>query len=357
MKNLVSIIFILNSLIVTGQSNDKLMQEKMKALDEYLEYAVVNSDFSGQVLVSSEHKKWIDKGYGYADRAKKVKINEGTIFDIGDLSAQFTVAAILYLEQEGKLSVIDNISKFFDVPKDKSGITLHHLITHTSGFKESLGGEFDLVTRMQMIKQAMESELLFTPGVRYSKSYIDYALLAAIIEIVSGKSFEDYLHENLFDKASMDQTGFLLPKFSEKSIAIGYTGPYKWGRTSDHMFGTNGASWYIKGSAGFLSNATDLYKWYDAVLSDEILWQENVFRLFLPQVDIDAEGKHKFCYGWITAHSEIGGASVISEGNNKVFAGRLQIYLDSGVVIVLLTNAYNEKYEEIYEFIEQHAFN
>lgn len=357
MKNIVTIILLVRTLLGFSQSNDKLMQEKMNALDDYLNYSVVNNDFSGQVLVTSDHKVWLDKGYGYADRSKKIKIDEKTVFDIGEVAAQFTVAAILKLEQEGKLSVVNNISKFFDITNDKANITLHHLITHTSGFKEKLGGEFDVVSRSKMIKEAMESELLFTPGERYSKSSIGYGLLAAIIEIVTGEYYEDYMNEHLFDAAQMSQTGFLLPKFSSKNVAVGYIGEYKWGRTSDHVHGTKGASWYIKGNAGFLSNATDLNNWYDAIFSDEILWTENVYRLFDPQIDIDADGTNKFCYGWVSANSEVGGASIMTEGNNKIFASQMQIYLDSGVVIVLLTNAYNDKFKEIFTFIEQHAFN
>lgn len=357
MRNFLLFILIFSSIHGYSQSEKKLMQAKMKALDEYLNYAVVNSEFSGQVLVTGDHHIWIDKGYGIANREENIEIDEETVFDIGEVSAQFTVAAILMLEQEGKLRVVDNIGKFLDAPNDKSNILIHNLITHTAGFKEKLGDEYEVVSRMDFISQAMESELLFSPGERYSKSYIGYALLAAIIEIVSGQSYEEYLEKHLFDKAQMSQTGFLIPKFSKKDMAVGYAGAHRWGLTTDHVLGTKGASWYIKGSAGFLSTATDLYHWYDAIFADEILWPDNVYRLFLPQVNIDDVSTDKFCYGWISTHSEIGGTSIMLESNNNVFASRFQIYLDSGVVIVLLTNAYNNHFEEIFKVIEQHAFH
>lgn len=165
------VIVLMLAVITTGngQNNKKIMHEKMKALDEYLEYAVVNNNFSGQVLVADDHHVWIDQGYGYADKSKKIEINVKTIFDIGEVASQFTVTAILKLEEEGKLSVVDNLSKFFSyVPKDKANITLNHLITHTSGLPKELGGDYEVVSRSQMIKSVLNAPLESRPGEKFS---------------------------------------------------------------------------------------------------------------------------------------------------------------------------------------------
>jgi len=358
MRNFI-IIFLVLFGITDGIGQDKkVLQEKMKALDDYLKYAVVNNDFSGQVLVADDNQIWIEGGYGYADRDKKIEVDEKTIFDIGEVADQFTVTALLKLEEEGKLSVVDNIAKFLNyVPTDKANITIHHLITHTSGLPLQLGDDYEIITRGGMIKNAMNTPLLFTPGEKYSYSKVGYNLLAAIIEIVSGDFYETYLDKKMFKKANMSQTGYTIPKYSDKDIAIGYTGAYKWGKPSDHVLGSNGPSWYAKGHSGFMSNASELYAWYNAIHGEHIIGPDNVYRLFLPQIDMHDEKSSVYCYGWVASHSSNGGGVLISEGNNDIFDTKFNMYLESGIVIIMITNAYNDAIEEIFDHIEQHVFN
>lgn len=357
MKNFF-IVFLLILGISDGIAQDKKsVQEKMKVLDQYLKYAVVNNGFSGQLLVANDDYIWIDQGYGYADRAKKIEISSKTIFDIGEVADQFTVTALLKLEEEGKLSLVDNISKFFNyVPEDKANITIHQLITHTSGLPLELGGDYEIVTRSKMVSNAMSTPLLFAPGQKFSYSKAGYNLLAAIIEIVSEDSYEVYLDEKMFEEADMSQTGYTIPKFSDKNIAVGYAGEYKWGKPSDHVLG-DGPSWYAKGHSGFLSNTGDLYSWYAAVHGEHILGPDNVYRLFLPQVEMNDEKSSVYCYGWVASQSNHGGNVLISEGNNKIFDTKFNMYLESGIVIILITNAYNDSINEIFDKIEQHVFN
>lgn len=353
------IIFMMGLGFLEAAGQDKkVIEEKMKALDDYLKYAVVNSDFSGQILVADDNRIWLDEGYGFADRSEQIEIDKKTIFDIGEVADQFTTTAILKLEEEGKLSVVDNISKFFSwVPADKANITLHHLITHTSGMPEQLGDDFEVVTRSEMIKKFMNTPLEFEPGEKYSYSKAGYNLLAAIIEIVSGEFYEKYIDKKLFKKAGMSQTGFSEPKFSDKDIAVGYAGAHRWGKTTDHVLGSSGPSWYAKGHSGFLSNATELYSWYHAVHGEHIIGPDNVYRLFLPQVDMHDGHSSVYCYGWVASHSEYGGGVLISEGNNEIFDTKFNVYMDSGIVIILITNAYNEFTDEIFKNVEQHVFN
>ena len=93
--------------------------------------------FSGAVLVGQNHKIIFENGYDLADRKNRIPITSKTVFDSGSLSKQFTAAAILHLEEQGKLKVEDTLTKFFDdVPSDKAKITLHQLLTHSSGLPE-----------------------------------------------------------------------------------------------------------------------------------------------------------------------------------------------------------------------------
>lgn len=107
-----------------------------KKLDERFA-ALADKDFAGIVLVVNDDEVVLAKGYGFADRAGKIPWTTDTVFDIGSITKPFTASAILKLEMDGKLKVTDPITKFFkDVPEDKKEVTLHHLLTHTAGFKE-----------------------------------------------------------------------------------------------------------------------------------------------------------------------------------------------------------------------------
>src|SRR6185295_2125574 len=96
--------------------------------------------YSGTVLVALHGQVILDQGYGLADRAHETPFTADTLFDIASISKPFTAAAVLRLEMQDKVKTEDPLSRFFpDVPPDKAGITLHQLLTHTSGLPESIG--------------------------------------------------------------------------------------------------------------------------------------------------------------------------------------------------------------------------
>src|SRR5262249_25703156 len=147
-----------------------------------------------------------------------------TVFSIGSITKQFTAAAILQLEMQGKLNVQDSISKYLpNVPKDKEAITLHHLLTHSAGLESDFGAtDYEPVTREPYIRRALAAKLRSVPGQRYHYANSGYSLLAAIVEIVSGQDYEAYLQENLFKPAGMTKTGYRLPQCKPEEFAQGY---------------------------------------------------------------------------------------------------------------------------------------
>jgi CubicO group peptidase (beta-lactamase class C family) len=151
--------------------------------------------FFGTVLVEINGNKVISKGYGFSDKAKSIKNEPNTIFDIGSITKQFTASAILKLEMQGKLSTDDKITKYFDnVPTDKSNITIHDLLRHQSGLQSVVGKDFDKISQVEFLDTVMNSKLRFEVGKAFSYSNIGYSLLGMIIEKVSGKTYETYLY-------------------------------------------------------------------------------------------------------------------------------------------------------------------
>lgn len=124
-----------------AQAKSEIVRAKTgKTLDEYLT-RLEKFGFSGAVIASKDGEIILSKGYGWADRAKKIPFTPETVSSIGSITKQFTAAGILKLETQGKLRVEDPIGKFLtDVPPDKAGITIHHLLTHTAGFRGNFGG-------------------------------------------------------------------------------------------------------------------------------------------------------------------------------------------------------------------------
>lgn len=163
--------------------------EVTTALSDYFQ-KVAGLGFSGAVVVTSGDKVLIRNGYGWADQTRHIPVTAETVFDIGSITKVFTAVAIMQLEERGKLSTSDKITKYFsNVPQDKSAITLHHLLTHTSGlayddFYSSATPEVReiLKNREKFIQRILSFPLGFEPGRNRTYSNSGFSLLAAIVE-------------------------------------------------------------------------------------------------------------------------------------------------------------------------------
>jgi CubicO group peptidase (beta-lactamase class C family) len=161
------------------------------AIDEAVE-RIGKGAFWGTVLASKKGEVVFAKGYGFADYKTKPNAPD-TLFEIASASKQVTATAILRLEQKKKLKTTDSLAKVFkDVPKDKEKITIDHLLHQTSGFSPELGKPYDWAgARDQYVRDMLAPPLVEEPGKKFAYSNVGYALLAAVVEEVTGGSFED----------------------------------------------------------------------------------------------------------------------------------------------------------------------
>jgi len=182
-------------------------------VDSYLQPYIETGDFSGSVLISKADEILFSKGYGFADISHNIVNTPQTKFKLASVSKQFTAAAILILEQDGLLKVEDSIDKFISDYPNGDEITLHHLLTHSSGIpdifsfpnyykKKNLS-----LTLEDVINWIKEQPLQFQPGERYSYSNSGYNLLAYIIEKVSGRSYGEFLSKRIFAALEMKYSG------------------------------------------------------------------------------------------------------------------------------------------------------
>jgi CubicO group peptidase (beta-lactamase class C family) len=271
--------------------------------------------FAGTILVAQGEEILLYQGYGFADREKEIAFAPDTISTVGSITKQFTASAILALEDQGRLSVEDPLSKFFsDLPPDKAAITLHQLLTHTAGMPDALGEGEDWIDRDTFLTRVWAAELASDPGSEYSYSNVGYSVLAAVIEEVSGQGYEQFLRTTFFDPLGMAETGYVIPEFDPERLAIGYQNGERWGTLLDKQDLERGFSWHLVGNGGIHSTARDMHRWLRSLRTQEILSDDSTAKLFGRHV---AEGGDSFYgYGWVTFDLPTGETMVGHNGGN-----------------------------------------
>ncbi|MFE5889521.1 serine hydrolase domain-containing protein [Streptomyces sp. NPDC056462] len=296
---------------------------------------------SGTVIAARGDRLAYCGGFGAADRAAGTPASCRTVYDVMSMTKQFTAAAIVKLEVMGRLRVTDPISGYLGrgrlVPEDKRGITIEHLLTHTSGLVEALGDDYDPLTREELVRRAFSSKLRSAPGKEFHYSNTGYSLLAAIVEEASGETYERFLARRLFAPAGMDQTGYVLPRWPRHLVAVEYDskGRSK-GRPFDHPWAADGPYWNLRGNGGMLSTAQDMLRWHRALLGDEILPTRARDKLFEPRIpEPGSDNSHG--YGWSIADTPDGRLAWHSGGNDWSL-GLLSRSLRDGVLVFWVSN-------------------
>lgn len=314
--------------------------------------------FNGSVLVELGGKPVISKGYGLRNVAQKQKNMPDTVFDIGSITKQFTAAAVLKLEMQSRLSTDDKITKYFtDVPADKSGITIHQLLRHSAGFPSVVGGDFDKISDSEFIAKVMQTPLRFEAGARFSYSNVGYSLLAMIVEKVSGKTYEQFMYEELWRPAGMEMTGYSRPAFSKDKIAIGYKDSEVWGRPNEREWAGDAPYWHLKGNGGVLSTTEDMYKWHLALLSDKVLSKEAKRKYYHPQLRPGENENPYYAYGWDILKTPRNTIVTRHNGTNRVFYADMHRFIDEGAAIILLSNKAHQDFTGVARSISRIMFD
>jgi CubicO group peptidase (beta-lactamase class C family) len=320
-----------------------------KKLDTYLT-RITPFGFSGALLVAKEGEIILNKGYGLAIRSDNVLNTSDTVFSTGSITKQFTAAGIMKLEMMGKLNTEDLLTEYFDnVPEDKKDITLHHLLTHTSGVVDGVGGDFEKALRDETVQKILDEPLLFKPGEEFSYSNAGYSVLAAIIEIVSGQSYEEFMHNNIFKPAGMEFTGYRIPEWKKKVVAHWYVGKKDNGTPLEKPY----PYWNFIGNGGILSTTMDMYKWHLALLGEKVLSSEAKTKIFTPFLN-------DYGYGWDVLEREMGILIQHDGGSSLGCSAEMRRYIDAGVVTILFCNqSYGREalFEPIRDKIEELAFD
>lgn len=329
--------------IALSKQSDKPLADNSKAvvdkIDRYL-LQLVEKEFSGSVLVLHHGRKLLSRGYGLSDRENGYHNAPDTVFDIMSVTKSFTGAAVLKLQMAGKLRLTDTLGKYFsNFSADKSHITLHQLLTHTAGLPEVLGQDYEPITQADFLRKVATTELHFEPGTYYAYSNVGYSLLAMVVEQVAGMSYEQWLNRTLFKPAGMTRTGYVLPRYKERDVAVGY-GAADWGRPNQKPWQADGPFWHLKGNGGLLSTVEDLHLWFVALQGNRVLSEEAKTLYFTPsgKPRWRSSRPSSYGYGWAIDKAPWDKQIINHTGGNPGMSSDVSFYLDTQSAIVVLSN-------------------
>ncbi len=301
--------------------------------DAYMQARVKYSatKFSGAVLVAKDGKTIYENGFGLANREYDIPNTPRTRFRLASVSKQFAATGIMILEHEGKLKVDDPISKYVEVPEAWAKVTLHQLLSHTSGVPENLrpalfkGMWGQPIDKDHLIDHLKKQPLDFKPGEKWSYSNTGYALLGLTIEKVSGKPYDEFLKERIFDPLGMKDTGIDTRKLVLKSRAEGY-GMSK----SEYIHAQYIDMSQVFSAGSMYSTVEDMLKWDSTLYTEKILPEKSLARMWTPV-------KNEYGYGWLIIRAR-GHKLIIHDGGLPGFVTSVLRFPDEKLYICVLCN-------------------
>jgi CubicO group peptidase (beta-lactamase class C family) len=338
---------------LTGRPADNAPLEKLteaqtlEGLEAYLNKLVAANAFSGAVLVARDGKPIFQEAYGLANKKSNLPNRLGTKFNIGSMDKMFTALAIAQLAEAGKLSFDDTIGKYLhDYPNKAAAetVTIHQLLTHTSGMGDYFGPKFEETkASLKSVKDYFplfaRNRLSSAPGNKWGYSNAGYIVLGAIIEQVSGQSYFDYVKEHISRPAGMSDTDFYETDGDTPNLAVGYTNMDPSGRPDLFSRTENTPMLPVKGgpAGGGYSTVEDLLKFDVALRTHKLLNPKFTGLVLTGKVERDDEWGGKYAYGF--AEDMINGKRIVgyTAGYPGVNGG-LDLYPDLGYTVVVLSN-------------------
>ncbi len=287
--------------------------------------------FWGMVLVAKGGAVVFEQGWGTSDRAGKRPNDARTIFELASTSKQIAATAILRLEQQKKLKTSDPITKFFPkAPKDKKAVTVDHLLHHTAGLDPNLGVPYAWQGTLDAyLEQVLAPPLATPPGTAFAYSNVGYALLAAIVEVVSGTPFEAYCRKELFAPAGLVDTGFVN---DGARIASDRAARRACDDCLDEWTATRWwYGWGYRGMGGVVSTADDLVRWDRALRGDAVLDKAAKAKLHTPALD-------GYACGWFVGPTDTGTTRTWHSGGVRGFAIQYVRWLEDDVMLAILSD-------------------
>lgn len=335
----VAFIFAITAFVSLKSTNhSNLKGDLRQKLTAFMDKKAMDDGYNGVVLVAKDGKEVFKKGYGFADKEAGIPNTLNTQFRIASLTKSFTAISILQLENKGKLKTTDPLSKYIPDFRDGSKITIHDLLTHTSGVADhfKLTDTTKPITLEQFIDLMKKQKLEFTPGTQYKYSNTGYMILAYIVEKVSGESYGTYYQEHIFNPSGMNHT--YLRQADAKHLAVGYENMKKSIMTDDES--------QLAGAGDIISTAGDMLKYDNAIHNGTLLPPDKLGEMETGYIDSAKWGIFKYGYAWNVADNPISFGRLLIEHNGNLpgFKSDLADFVQDRVTVIILSNNHGSWY-------------
>lgn len=289
-------------------------------------------EFMGAVLVARDGQVLLDRGYGSADLEWKIPNDGDTKFRLGSVTKQFTAAAILLLQERGKLRLDAPVKTYLpDAPAAWDKVTLYNLLTHTAGIPNLTA--FDdyektktlPATPASLIARFRDKPLDFQPGEKWSYSNSGFIVLSAIVEKVSGQSYAAFLADNIFKPLGMADTGYDTHAAVLPHRASGYAPSAAGPVNADYIDMS-----IPQGAGGLYSTTRDLLKWETALFGGRLLKPESLRAMITPY-------KNNYALG-VAVLTPDGSTLITHSGGIEGFNSWLGYDPDRKLAVIVLAN-------------------
>ena len=326
----------------TGQTPN-VNQDITPKVNEYMDSLVKAGWFNGSILIARDGKVVVNQGYGMANFELDVPNTPLTKFRLGSITKPFTAMAIMLLQERDELNVQDSICKYLpECPAAWQSITIHHLLSHTSGLaKHDKAGDYLKIAMMpmtvtQLIASFKNKPADFKPGEKYDYNNNGYILLGYVIEKVSGVSYEAFLRENIFAPLNMTDTGYDNHLPIIKNRAAGYMSER--GKLFNAVYVDQSQPF----AAGALYGTTgDLLRLDQALNDGKFLPQKTLDTMFTQVIGEYGPGLN-YGYGWFVS-KQFNRRAISHPGGLPGFASMITRYPEEKVLIVVLSNLQNSQ--------------
>ena len=306
-------------------------------IEEYMQGQVKTNAFAGTILLAREGKPLVSKAYGFANLEWQIPNTPQTKFRIGSITKQFTSMAVMQLREQGKLKLEDSVCAYVaPCPDAWKPVTIHHLLTHTSGIPSYTGlAEWRKVmmapkTVDEMIDFFRNLPLQWTPGEKFAYNNSGYFLLGAVIEKATGKKYEEVLRDQIFTPLGMADSGYDWSATIIPNRAAGYSGRPPAVRNAPPI---DMQQPYAAGS--LYSTTEDLLKWDQALYSDRLLPAAAKQTMWTPF-------RENYAYGWTVTPSSpatFGHRRIAHGGGINGFSSMIIRLPETNVTAIVLTNS------------------
>ena len=350
------VVVLLGVVLFAGVAHALSEREIVEFTDAFLEELASRDGFSGAVLIARDGVPIFRKAYGYANRSFELPNKIDTKFNLGSMNKMFTATAIMQLVEKGKVKLDGKIIDYIpDYPnKDvASKVTVHHLLTHTSGLgnywtPEYIRASKDLYREVEdYLPLFVDDPLLFEPGSQFSYSNSGFMVLGLVIEKVTGENYFDYVRENVYKPAGMINTDAYENDYVVPNLAIGYTRlQARPGELKNNLF-----LHVVKGgpAGGGYSTVEDLNNFANALMDDKLLSKKS--RELMTSGKSQTDRHIMYCYGF-RDRVENGHHIIGHTGGFPGIAGYLGIFKGLGYTVAVLSNYDNGTAEPVH-FIEE----